>query len=88
MKEKIKNYNFHYVTKHIGKGERGSLKTLHAKNENNVIIKIIINRNKIEREIVKYNREHFTQAHNIKIYHNKIYYQLKENNTRDKKLTG
>ena len=36
------------MIKHTGKGERGSLKTLHMKNENNIIIKIITNRNEIE----------------------------------------
>ena len=68
MKEKMRNYDFHCITKHVGKGEYSSLKTSYMKNKNDIIIKTITNRYEIEWEIMKYNREYFIQAHKTKIY--------------------
>ena len=47
------------MTKYIGKGEKGSLRTLHIKDEDNNTIKILNNRYDIESTIIEHNCEHF-----------------------------
>ena len=44
------------MTRCIRRGERGSLRLLHVKDENNTIIKIMTNRYNIEKSIIEYNR--------------------------------
>ena len=41
MKERRRNHDFQDMTRHIGKGKRGSLKTLYAKNDDDIMIKTI-----------------------------------------------
>ena len=45
IKKKLqKTHTFHYITRHIGKGEREGIKRLHTVDDNNKIIKSCINR--------------------------------------------
>ena len=56
MKEQKRNHDFQYMTNYIRKGERGSLRTLHIKDAENNIIKILNNRYNIESTIMEHNR--------------------------------
>ena len=58
-KEQTRNHDFHYMTKHVGKGVNGSLKFLHETDEGMIIIKTHTKRKNIEEEIIKDNTKHF-----------------------------
>ena len=83
-----RNHSFHYISKHIEKEVKGSLKRLHVMDSNNRIIKACIEKDEIEKEICKHNIKHFTKAHNTKIYQDKIYVELRDNEIRDKILNS
>ena len=55
MKERKRNHTFRYLMKYVGKGEKGNLKRLQIKVQQNSTIKIISNRNKIENKLLNYN---------------------------------
>ena len=76
------------LTKHIGKGEKNSLKKVKVVNENNEVVKEYYDRASIEREIAAYNKKHFRQAYSSKAFKDKIYTQLKCDEVRDKILNG
>jgi len=59
-KEQTRNHDFHYMTKHVGKGVNGSLEFLHEKDEGMRTIKTHTKRKKIEEEIRKRNTKHFS----------------------------
>ena len=61
-KEQTRNHEFHYMTKHVGKGVNGSLKILHEKDEGMRITKTHTKRKDIEEEIMK----HLLQKENKK----------------------
>ena len=89
IKKKLyKTHTFHYITRHIGKGDRDGIKRLHVVNEDNQIIKTSINREQIEEEIIMYNEQHLKQAHSSIMYKDKIYKKLRNNDIRDKILDG
>ena len=73
VKEQRRNHDFHYMTRYIGKGERGNLRIIHIKDNENKIVKILTNRYDIENAIIDYNKSHFQQAHQIKVYNTRIY---------------
>ena len=89
IKKKLqKTHTFHYITRHIGKGDREGIKRLHTVDEENKIIKTCVNREQIEEEIITYNEQHLKQAHSSIMYQDKIYKRLRENEIRDKILDG
>ena len=75
-KEQTRNHEFHYITKHLGKGVNVSLKILHEKDEDMRIIKTHTKRKDIEEEIIKHNTKHFSMAIETKMYQDKIYAKL------------
>ena len=79
---------FKYLTKHVGKGVKGNLKRLHIVNEEDKIVRTIIEKEQMEKEIMEYNVQHFKQAHNSEIYNDKIYAELHNNEIRDRILNG
>ena len=54
-KEKLQKYQFKYLARNIGKGDHTSLKRLHEKDENGIILATYLNRTIIENKIIKYN---------------------------------
>ena len=55
-------HSFQYLTKHIGRGPKNSLKRVHISNENNNIVKTLIQKEEIERVIIQHNINHYSQA--------------------------
>ena len=41
LKEKRRNYNFRYITKYVGNGERSALRILHIKDQENNTLQIL-----------------------------------------------
>ena len=84
QKEQTRNDDFHCITKHVGKGVNGSIKTLHEKDDDMRIIKIHSKRKDIEEEIIKHNTKHFSMAIETKMCQDKIYVKLDDKVTRKK----
>ena len=59
---------FHYLIKHIGKGVRGSLKTVYVVDQDQKIVKTLIVKESIEEEKIKHNKNYFTKPHKTKVY--------------------
>ena len=55
----MRHTSFKYVSKHIRKEERGSLKRLHKLDENNQRTKISVSKEQIELVIIQHNYEHY-----------------------------
>jgi len=87
-KEMMRNHTFQYLSRHVGKGKRDGLRRLHKTNQNNEIVETYVDRIEIERELVNYNKDHFTQAHTTEAYKDKIYNALSEERVRDRILKG
>ena len=85
-KNRYRQYTFKMLIKHIGKGEKNSLKQIKIINENNEIVKECQDRKNIEIEIAKYNKKHFRQAYSSKPFKDKIYPQLKCDEIQDRIL--
>ena len=68
-----RNHIFHYISKHIGKGERYRIKWLHVVIKNNQIIDTYVKWEQIEDKISKYNVKHLKKAYKSIIYKDKIY---------------
>ena len=83
-----KMHSFHYLSRHVGKDEREGIKRIHEVDDNNRIISTHVDRESIENKLIEYNEAHFTKAHNIIVYRNKIYDKLREDHVRDKILAG
>ena len=81
-------YSFHYLSRHVGKGEREGIKRLHEVNENNKIINTYVERERIEQKLIEHNKTHFTKAHDTIAYKDKIYDKLRDDRVRDKILSG
>ena len=64
------------------------MRKLYVKNDEGQIVKTYISRTDIEQAIIAYNKNHFQQAHNTRVYQDRIYDQFKEDNKRDKILKG
>ena len=71
-----KMHSFHYISRHVGKGEREGIKRIHEVDENNKIINTYVDQESIEDRIIKYNEMHFMKAHNTIAYRDKIYEKL------------
>jgi len=71
-----RQYIFHYLTKHAGRGVRGNIKRLYQVDFNNKIISTFLDCKSIKEEIIKYNKHHFQKAHNTEVYKDKIYVKL------------
>ena len=61
------------MTRYIGKRERGSLRIIYIKDNKNKIVQTLINRYDIENAIIDYNKSHFQQVHQTKVYNARIY---------------
>ena len=48
-KEMMRNHTFQYLSRHVGKGQRDSIKRLHKVNKKNKIAEIYVQRSKIEK---------------------------------------
>ena len=83
-----RNRSFKYISKHAGKGTKGSLKRLHAENEKGEIITTIVNKEDMEDKIKCHNLKYFTKAHNLKVHNDKIYAELINSRVRDGILKG
>ena len=84
----MRNHSFHYISKHVGKGSKGSLKRLHIVNEKDQIVKTYVDKESIEDNIRKHNIKHFIQAYRTDMYNDKIYTELTNPIIRDKILNG
>jgi len=87
-KQQKRNHTFRYLTKHAGKGVKGNLKRLHIVNENDQIIRTIIDKENIEKTIKEFNEKHFQKAHQSIAYKDKIYAELDRDDIRNKILRG
>jgi len=85
-KANFRQDTFDTLTKLIGKGEKHSLKRVKVIGEDEQVIKECQDREEIENEIAKYNKQHFRQAYTLKAFQDKIYPILKYDNIRDKIL--
>ena len=87
-KEMMRNYAFQHLSRHAGKGQRNSIKRLHEANNNDEIVETCVERSKIENELMKYDKIHFTQAHRTIAYDDKTHEKLRMDNVRNKTLKG
>jgi len=71
-----KMHSFHYLSRHVGKGEREGIKRIHEVDDNNRIISIHVDRESIENKLIEYNEAHFTKAYETIAYRDKIYDKL------------
>ena len=55
----MRHTSFKYISKHIGKGERGSLKRLYELDENNQITKTSVSKEEIESAIIQHNYKYY-----------------------------
>ena len=77
IKKKLKrNHTFHYLSRHVGKGMRESMKRLQIDSPNELNNEYIIDKEKMEEKIMDHNRKHFKKAHDSKVYNDKIYKEL------------
>jgi len=81
-------HSFHYISRHVGKGEREGIKRLHEVDEDNTIISTHVDRESIENKLIEHNEMHFTKAHNTIAYRDKIYKKLRDNDVRNRILEG
>ena len=68
INKRQRNYDFQYMTKHVGKGLKSSLKLLKIVNNNGKIIKTIMARKEIEEELIRFNRSYYQKVHKTKVY--------------------
>ena len=83
-----KIHSFHYLLRHVGKGEREGIKRIHEVDENNRIISTHVDWESIENKLIEYNEAHFTKAYDTIVYRDKIYNKLRDDHVRDKILAG
>ena len=83
-----KMHSFRYISRHVGRGDREGIKRLHVVDNNECIQETYVNRDRIEKEISKFNENHFKKAHNTIAYKDKIYEKLREDHTRNKIIRG
>ena len=89
IKKKLKrDHTFHYLSRHVGKGMRESMKRLKIVGSNKVHDECIVDREKMEEKIMDYNRKHFKKAHSSKVYNDKIYKELRNDAVRNKIMNG
>ena len=89
IKRKLfKTHTFHYISRHVGKGDRDGIKRIHTVDDSNQIIKTYVNRKQIENKISRYNEKHLKKAYESIIYKDKIYKILRNDSIRDKILEG
>ena len=69
-------HSFQYLTKHIGRGPKNSLKRVHIPNENNSIERTLVQKEEIEQVIIQHNIKHYSQALDTPMYKDKIYDKL------------
>lgn len=89
IKKKLRrDHTFHYLSRHVGKGKRETMKRLQIPSSDGSEDEYVIDREKMENKIMEYNRSHFKKAHNSKVFNDKIYKELRNDNVRDKILNG
>ena len=77
---------FTILSKWVGKGQKCSFKILKVKEHDSLQYRQVSDRNKIEKELIMHNQMHFKQAFTSKVYLDKIYDKLKQNEIRDRVL--
>ena len=87
-KEKTRNNDFHFITKHVGRGVNVSLKILHEKNKKWKIIKTHATRKAIKDEIINHNQKHFAMAVRRKVHQDKMHVKLDDRVIKKKTLEG
>jgi len=89
VSKQMKQQNtFKYLTTHIERGAKNSLKKLHIINENEQIINTLVNKEKIEEAISQHNTSHYKQAMQTTMYQDQIYNKLQDNEVRNDILDG
>ena len=88
MQAQYRQNTFTVLTKHVGKGQKHSLKRLNIIDQDGQQYRQVSDRSKIENEIIAYNQTHFRQAFTSKAYLDRIYDKLKQDEIRDKVLKG
>ena len=83
-RSKSRRYSFKHVTAHIGRGERSSLKRVHEENSDAQIIKTHMGKENIKKAIIEHNCQHFTKAHQSKVYQDKTCKEFQNNRIRKK----
>ena len=88
VKEKMqRNDTFSYLTRTLGK-PKNSLKKLRIHNESKSRMNTSYEREEIEKELIQFNRNHFSKAKETAAYKNKIIKALNKDEVRDKILEG
>ena len=67
-----RNFTFTCLTRHIGKGGKGSLKKLHEVNQNLEIVKTHVLKEEIESITFAHNTKHHTADHDAAVYNDEI----------------
>ena len=87
MKKSVRiNINFRHLTCNAGKGQKNGLRRLEIKEGDRVVT--VCNKNEIEWIIINHNKEHFRKAKGNKVCNYKIFYTMKEDETRHDILNG
>ena len=82
-----RNNTFSYLTRTLGK-PKNSLKKLRIHNESKSRMNTSYEREEIEKELIQFNRNHFSKAKETAAYKNKIIKALNKDEVRDKILEG
>ena len=59
----MRKWSFKYITRYLGKGKNSLLNRLQVKNDDGEVIKCIYNWNKIDEELMNYNKNYYKKAH-------------------------
>jgi len=88
VKEKMqRNDTFSYLIRTLG-NPKNSLKKLRIHNESKSRMNTSYEREEIEKELIQFNRNHFSKAKETAVYKNKIIKALNKDEVRDKILEG
>ena len=83
-----RDHVFHYLSRHVGKGLRDTIRRLHVQNEHKEVIETLIKREDVENRLIEFNANHFKKALNSIAHKDKICNKLRRSSIRDKILNG
>ena len=87
-KEEQRKWLLKYIIRNVGKGRKLLLKRLPRINEDGNIIETYVDKVNIETALAEYNKQHYKKVLSEKIYHNKVYKEIVNDQFRDKVLNG
>lgn len=82
------NYEFKYMTKTVGKGDKNPLTRVNVVNDDNEVIDTYLDRAKIKQHVSRFNRNHYYKAKNTPVYQNRNNIWLIDKKIENKILSG